>query len=276
MRFSASSDDVPGGGGSRRHSQHGWLTQAHVLRASFARQLDLQSGQIPFGFVIGLLEPLFHIGILCLWHYLLRVIPIYGTSIVLFISTGIYPIFVVVHLSTHVRATVNLVGTRRFPIEGPLDFLIAGSCVVLFAYILVGVVLFVGLAIFATSQAIPFEFGPVLESMAALAALGFGFGLCNAVIMKVIPVWHYFWGAMVRALILFSGVLYVADFLPLYLRDVLVWNPVLHAVELFRQGFYPYYPRLIFDPGYMWGCALAPVAVGLVLQRLFRRKLIYG
>ncbi len=249
-----------------------WAIQIRVLAAVLSREIDVQSGRIAFGFVLVLLEPLFHIGIICLWHYLLRVLPVYGTSVVLFISTGIYPIFVFVHLSSRARATSTSAERRRYPIEGPLDFMISGTATILFAYILVGVMLFVGLAIFSTPQAIPFEFATVFESVAALACMGFGFGLCNAMIDRVIPVWHYFWGAMARALILFSGALYVADFLPVYLRDVLVWNPVLHAVELFRQGFYPYYPTLIYDASYMWGCALAPVAIGLCLQRLFRRK----
>lgn len=255
-----------------RSAQSSWAIQLRVLAAVFSREIDVQSGRIAFGFVLEILEPLFHIGVICLWHYLLRVQPVYGSSIVLFISTGIYPIFVFVHLSSRVRATSVSAGHRRFPIEGPLDFIVSGTAMIMFAYILVGIVLFVGLAVFSTPQAIPFEFSAVLESVAALACLGFGVGLCNSVIQRLVPVWHYFWGAIARALILFSGALYVADFLPVYLRDVLVWNPVLHAVELFRQGFYPYYPTLIYDGSYMWGCALAPIAVGLCLQRLFRRK----
>ena len=249
------------------------VIQLRVLAAVFSREIDVQSGRIAFGFVLEILEPLFHIGVICLWHYLLRVQPVYGSSIVLFISTGIYPIFVFVHLSSRVRATSVSAGYRRFPIERPLDFIVSGTGMILFAYLLVGVVLFIGLAIFSTPQAIPFEWSAIIESLCALACLGFGIGLCNAVAQKLIPVWHYFWGAIARALILFSGALYVADFLPVYLRDILVWNPVLHAVELFRQGFYPYYPTLIYDGTYMWGCALAPIAVGLCLQRLFRRKL---
>jgi capsular polysaccharide transport system permease protein len=250
----------------------GWTIQLRVLAAVFSREIDVQSGRIAFGFVLEILEPLFHIGVICLWHYMLRVQPVYGSSIVLFISTGIYPIFVFVHLSSRVRATSVSAGHRRFPIEGPLDFIISGTGMIMFAYVLVGIVLFVGLAIFSTAQAIPFEFSVILESVLALACLGFGIGLCNAVIQRLTPIWHYFWGAIARALILFSGALYVADFLPVHLREVLAWNPVLHAVELFRQGFYPYYPTLIYDGDYMWGCALAPIVVGLCLQRLFRRK----
>lgn len=254
-------------------SGNSWRIQLRVFAAVFSKEIDSQSAQVAFGFLLTLFEPLFHIGVLCLWHLLMRTQPIYGTSIVLFISTGIYPIFVFVHLSSHTRALSGAGASRRFPIELPLDFVISGTCMIIFSYTVVGVLLFTGIAIFGSLQAIPFDFQPILEALTALACLGFGTGLCNAVVQRLFPAWRYFWGGLARALIIFSGALYVADFLPTYLRDVLVWNPILHAVERFRQGFYPFYPTLIYDPSYLWGFSMATLVGGVCLQRLLRRRL---
>ena len=249
--------------------------QLSVLAAVFYRDLDREIGKSGADFILGLLEPLLHIGVLCLWHYLLRVFPVYGTSIILFVSTGIYPVFVFIHLSTSIRLYVrDGYGGRRFHAEQVLDLVISGSLVTLISYILVGMVLFSGIAVWATEQAIPFDPICIVESMAALACMGVGFGICSAVIDRLFSLWHYFWGTFVRLLIFFSGVLYVADFLPLHLRDILVWNPALHAVTLFRSGFYPNYPMLTYDPFYMWVCSLTSIVVGLCLLRVLRRRLM--
>lgn len=251
-----------------------WRSQPRVLAAVFKRDLDIQTGKSGIGFVLGTLEPLLHIGILCLWHYLVRIFPAYGTSVVLFVSTGIYPVFVFIHLSIDMRFCVRTgLGSRRFPVEQPLDFVLSGAFITLFGYIVVGIVLFAGIALWVTEQAIPYDIVPIVESMIALACMGFGVGVCSAIIGQSFPVWHYFWGAFARILIFFSGVLYVADFLPIYLREILVWNPVLHAVGLFRLGFYSNYPMLVFDPYYMWAWATAPIVIGLCLLRLLRRPL---
>jgi capsular polysaccharide transport system permease protein len=70
---------------------------------------------------------------------------------------------------------------------------------------------------------------------------------------------------------LFSGVFFIVDFVKPDVRYVLSWNPMMHAIALFRMGFYPNYPRLVFDRQYMWVCALVAVVFGLVIERLTRR-----
>lgn len=248
--------------------------QISVLAAVLRRDLDRQIGRSGTDFVLGLLEPLLHIGVLCAWHYLVRVVPTYGTSIVLFISTGVYPVFVFIHLSTSIRFYVrDGYAGRRFHAEQVLDLVISGSLLTFISYLLVGLVLFTGIAVWVTEQAIPRDVVCIAQSLTALACMGIGFGICSAVINQVFPLWHYFWGTFVRVLIFFSGVLYVADFLPLHLRDILVWNPILHAVTLFRSGFYSNYPMLTYDPLYMWVCSLSSVVMGLCLLRVLRRKL---
>ena len=106
----------------------------------------------------------------------------------------------------------------------------------------------------------------------AIMALGFGWGVITLVLTKYFWPWAYFAGAFNRALILFSGIFILAEFLPPYARWVMSYNPMLHAVALFRTGFYPNYPTGVLDTTYLLYCAIFAVFTGIVLERVTLRS----
>jgi len=60
-------------------------------------------------------------------------------------------------------------------------------------------------------------------------------------------------------------------FLPPSARNPLSYNPIMHAIAAFRRAFYPNYPALVLDTGYLFYCALFAAALGLALERATRR-----
>jgi capsular polysaccharide transport system permease protein len=56
-------------------------------------------------------------------------------------------------------------------------------------------------------------------------------------------------------------------------QAVLWWNPFLHCVEWFRTSTYLDYHALLSKP-YLLGLSTALLTSALVLERLFRRKII--
>jgi capsular polysaccharide transport system permease protein len=109
-------------------------------------------------------------------------------------------------------------------------------------------------------------------AMMAIIALGFGWGVITLVVTKYFWPWGYLSGMFNRAMILFSGIFFLAEFLPPTARYVLSFNPMLHAVALFRSGFYPKYPTLLLDTTYLAYCSLGAVLIGLVLERVTMRS----
>jgi capsular polysaccharide transport system permease protein len=56
------------------------------------------------------------------------------------------------------------------------------------------------------------------------------------------------------------------------MREILAWNPLLHAINLFRQGFYYNYPSLLLDTHYLAVCTIVFVLFGLLFERVTRRS----
>ena len=95
----------------------------------FWREVADQRGWVGFGFIAGIMEPIFHIAVVTFWHVAIRVMPIYGASKVLFIASGLYPIFMFIHLSSQFNVAVGSSGRglRRYPVEKALDFILASE-----------------------------------------------------------------------------------------------------------------------------------------------------
>jgi capsular polysaccharide transport system permease protein len=61
--------------------------------------------------------------------------------------------------------------------------------------------------------------------------------------------------------------------LPSNVRALLLWNPVLHGVELVRDGWFRAYDSHYASPPYLAAWVLSLALAGLVLERLTRRKI---
>ena len=236
-----------------------------VLQGEFLHQKG-RYGVALFGHV---LEPLADIGVLVLWHYAMRVLPVYGTSIILFISSGIFPMFLFVHMSSQFLTATKL---SQYMIRGVknIHVMTAKGAIAITTFLLTGIILFGVEYFYVSPLALPFSPLRIILSVLSLLGLGIGMATINAVFVIIFPIWRYLWGGVARVSILFAGVLYVPDWLPLNLRGKIQWNPVLQGVALFRQGIYPGYPQLIFKPEYLAFCTLGLLAFGLCLERVTR------
>ena len=61
--------------------------------------------------------------------------------------------------------------------------------------------------------------------------------------------------------------------MPDWARDVLSWNPLLHAIDWCRTGFFSTYQPHWLDRRYLMMVAVVAMMAGLSLERGLRRRL---
>jgi capsular polysaccharide transport system permease protein len=61
--------------------------------------------------------------------------------------------------------------------------------------------------------------------------------------------------------------------MPDWARDALLWNPLLHAIDWFRSGFFAAYQPHWLDRSYLAIIAILALLVGIGLERCLRREL---
>jgi ABC-type polysaccharide/polyol phosphate export permease len=69
-----------------------------------------------------------------------------------------------------------------------------------------------------------------------------------------------------------SGAAYMVDWLPPAGREVVLLLPMVHAVELIREGFFGNVVRTHYDPAYMATCNLVLTLAGLFVMRAAARR----
>lgn len=225
------------------------------------------------GFLAAAAWPLAHITvILAIYTALGRTAP-YGEAPSLFFATGLAPVLSALYISRFIMTSVLQNGMLlNFPAVHLLDIIFARGVLEILGGILMTIVLIAALY-FAGVDVVPSDTIAAISGLAAALYLGFGMGVLNAVLAFKFKWWPLFYMLIYLVVYLTSGILFDASALPAKLKEIVVYNPALHVVEMVRGAYYPHYGRELLDMKYPVGCATAVLFLGLSIERIFRRQL---
>ena len=250
--------------------------QYNVLSALLFREAGMRHGQnFTLGYLASGIEPLVIVATIGLLFSALSRTPPYGSSLLLFIGTGVFPIYLFIHTSLRLRQPLNAVAQRqRFPIERPFDHILVHALLHLVSSALVAIVFFAGLYMFlGVNAAIPGDPIAAVLSLLVVLMLGIATGILNSVIARIVPAWDLLWPGIARASLHFSGPYFVAAYLTPDTRWYFALNPVIHGVNWFRHAFYPFYPNELTDHAYIITFTAVLLFLGLLLEAGTRRYL---
>jgi capsular polysaccharide transport system permease protein len=80
-------------------------------------------------------------------------------------------------------------------------------------------------------------------------------------------------GPLLRPLFWASGIFFTAASLSERVRKAVLWNPVLHCIELVRAGVFPTYENDYARPSYVLVWCFAFGVIGLSLERVVRARI---
>ncbi len=251
----------------------GLTEQSRVVRALILRETRARFGKHQLGYLWAFLEPLFFIGTFYLIYLIAqrRLPP--EMDIISFITTGLLPFQVFRNIA---QKTMNATGGNKplltYPKVKPFDLVIARFCLEAATFTTIFVVL-LGVSTYVAPPGRRID--DVLTILMGLGlAIGFGgaVGVTFGGISLLAPAFERIQSVIMRPLFWISGVFFTANQLPSWARDYLLWNPILHAVEIIRDGFFPSYTAHYANPMYtaMWVLLLG--AAGLHLQRFALKR----
>lgn len=200
----------------------------------------------------------------------------YGLSFAFFMMTGIVMLNLWNAGSRNVMGAVLKLENRARLAQ--VSFVHAASAQTVFS-VLVGLgytsIIAYAIGVYEHIETRPHHFEIAAQAFFWCGLLALGFGLLRAVAVKIAPAAHKVYNILTRAMIFITGIFYVPSFMPPQIRDMLWYNPVLHAVELLRLGMYDQYPTTVYSPLYLQFWALGTVAAGAALVWVNRSK-FYG
>jgi ABC-type polysaccharide/polyol phosphate export permease len=252
----------------------GLRTQGRVLQALIVRETRTRFGESRLGYGWALLEPILHILMLsAVFSLLMHGRPPIGTQFFIFYYTGLIPYYLFVHSSSAMTHAIVANGALlQLPLVTTFDVILARGLLELITDVLVAAILLAGFAAMGLA-AVPADLWTPAVALIATAMLGCGCGFVNAVVNRYAKSWDKIWVQLTRVLYFFSGIFYVPAMMPDRMRDFLVWNPILQAVDWFRSGFFPVYEPHWLDCRYVVVLALLALLAGVGLERGLRHRL---
>ena len=247
-----------------------------TIVALMLREMSTTYGRSPGGYVWAILEPIGAIAMMTLIIAVgLRIrVPGLGVSFPFFFATGILPLNLFQRVQQRTSVALNFSKALLFyPGVTYIDAILARFLVTLLTQLMVTYLVLTGLILIFDTRAV-FQAGPVLTGVLMVASLGLGIGTLNCYLFAAFPLWQSLWGILTTPLFFMSGIFFVYESLPVFARDVLWYNPVLHAVSLMRAGFYPTYHASFVSPLYVFSIALIAFAFGLMLLSRHYRSII--
>lgn len=251
----------------------GFRIQTKVIKALMIRELVTRFGRENIGFLWIMAEPLlFAVLVGVAWTFL-KGPTSHGIGVLAFVVSGYIPLTFLRHCFNRSAkvfvANSALLYHRQVKV---LDFVFVRVQIemigAMMAYIFAGIVLaFFGqfpmpanIAALVSGWAIYVFF--VLSVCTLLAPLS----EVSDVIEKLIPVSVY-------VSIPFSGVFNLAEWLPVNVREAMMWSPLVSGMELMRYGLFGDIVTPFYDVSKALGISLACLVGGLILTRRVRRNL---
>lgn len=258
------------------HSIFGALqVQVRVWNALILRETKARYGRHKLGFFWMFIEPLFFIALFLTFKLLIRSPTSGGMSDIYFILTGITPFLLFRHTMSHLsNAIANSRNLLAFPQVTTFDVMFSTALLEFASVILVFAGLIAG---FSMTVETPRIENPllVLYGTLLLGITGTGVGMIFA---SLIPIWpsiknitNPLFG---RPLFFTSGIFFTADMLPAAAREVVLWNPLLHMVEIIRSAFFIEFESQYIDWHYANLFAAGIFLVGLMMHAALRDQAI--
>lgn len=251
-----------------------WQIQRDVIHALVVREMKTRFGKWRLGYAWVLLEPSLHMMVLVAIFSLIRNDFYPGIPTALFMLSGIAPFLCFSHCFGKGLAAIEPNrGLFNYRQLRPFDAVLT-RVMLEFAIYLVALTALLGvLAWFGISARFNnFLLLVVVNILFFCFCLGLSLALC--VVGEKLPEVAKMSPIIIRPLYFLSGVFFSLDQIPKEYHPYLVWNPLLHVIELTREGLFVEYHGAFGNLNYLTFISVSFLAFGLLTYRANWRDLV--
>lgn len=233
------------------------------------RRVKTQYSGSRAGFLWAIVEPM-------IWVVFLKFafssggLPPLGTSYAVFFATGVIIARTWRSLSQKIATTATGRKRLNLPAFQRMDAAYATFILELAVGGVAMSLILTGIRLSGVEDAAPADLLTCLAAWTAMAFIALGFGLTLAAVITLFPVLQHFQRFFMVTLFWMSGFSFLVDRMPPTFRAVVLWNPVVHIMEWFREGFYRGYYCASLDRGYVVSSTVVLLFIGMAAERALR------
>ena len=220
------------------------------------------------------LMPLAHLlCVVIVFHLFGRLAP-QGTDQIVYFGLSVLPFVIYTYLSRQV--VISLIENRPllyFNRVKIFDILLARGILEAAGSVVVFIIVVCILAVYSTDFS-PRDWPGIVFAVATTIYFSFSFGVLNALISRLLPIWYIFFNLTIPLMWISCGIIFYPTAIPDPYDRWLALNPLLQCVESICYAYYEDYPDKLLNIPYVITFATVCLAVSLVAERLARRVLL--
>lgn len=246
--------------------------QARSVFALLMRRIRSEYTGSRAGYLWAIVEPI-------AWIFVLKLViqsgnnarPPVGDSFEVFFATGI-TVARTWRMSVNQTLTIFQRGkSSNLPSIYRLDMVLASWLLEMVTGLVVLAVILTILGLFGFNVTPSNLFG-CFFAFAGMAFFALSFGVTYAFVETIAPGLRHFRSIIMIIMFVTSGFSFVLDRMPLAFRAIVSWNPLVHCIEWFREGFYYGYECRSLDLPYLFTTTVLGLLIGLAAERALRHK----
>ncbi len=245
-----------------------------VVWALFLREVQVKFGSQKLGYLWAVLDPMIMIVVFAVIHGYTMQGKALGYDFAVFMATGFLPynLFKGIMMTSMNAYNANK-GLFVYKQVKPFDTLISRMMVESLQIVIVSFIfIFIGLY-FEFDLAVK-DINMVLFGIVWFILFGFSLGLLFSVITTFYESFQKIISYLSMPMLFLSGLFYTAESLPQQIRDILLYNPILHFVELIHGSYLYALDTKYVDYVYMLLWTVIPLFLGLFFYRKSEKKIV--
>ena len=255
-----------------RELRNGFVVQCRVIAALMLREVHTINGNSKLGYLWVLVQSVFSIAVFWALRAFMHAHAPHGMSMALFLALGfgVWSVFSD-GLSKTMSAVSGNKGLLTFPQVTEFDVMVA-RILVLSATQLIVTAVIIAASVLLGQVFRPGDWLLALSVMILIPLCALGLGMIVSSLAVFVPVLEKIVPMIMRILFFVSGVFFSVDMFPQYISEVLMWNPILQAIELMRVSLHQGYTvqGLSFD--YLAIFTVCVLGLGGFLERYVRAR----
>jgi capsular polysaccharide transport system permease protein len=247
------------------------IIQFRVIFALILREARVRHGRSRAGYLWTIVEPVLLIGALTFLFANVRSVGVSGAEFAVFFATGVLPFQLFRNSSQYISLSFEAnAPLLNYPYVKKIDTVIARAVLDFCTHIFV-ITLVLSFQIYVINAPFPADIPMMLFIIVILMAFAIGAGLCVALMRQAFPSFANIYLILMGPSFFISGVFFSLSSLPVFFREILIWNPIIHGVEGFRSAYYQGYRSADLDLSYLFWWAFSLIFIGLLAERTMKK-----
>ena len=245
-----------------------------VINALFLREIQTRFGTKRLGYFWAIIDPMSKVIMFSIMHSALPTTTFQHIDYPVFLATSFltYNFF-----SATMNSSISAFDANKalfsYQQVKPIDTIISRFFVE-FLIMSMTIIVFILLGLYINLDLSIENINMTILAVIWLGVFGFSLGILFAVISAFYETFAKVVGFLTLPLFFLSGLMYSVDSLPKIAQDIVLYNPVIHFIEMIHGNYFKVLNTQYVDYTYMFFWTIIPLFLGLLFYTKAQKKII--